>query len=49
MGRSLRWTLLLLLMVAGCRTGLSKQGTSLPYSLGGVLYADDFSGNLSAS
>lgn len=37
----------LLLIAAGCHSDLSEQGPSLPYSLGGVLYADDFSGDLS--
>ncbi len=39
--------MLLLLIVAGCRSAVPEQRTSLPYLSGGVLYADDFSGDLS--
>ena len=38
---------LLILIAAGCQSNSSRPGTPLPYSLGGVLFADDFSGDLS--
>jgi hypothetical protein len=38
---------LLLLIVAGCRASVPEQKASLPYALGSVLFADDFSGDLS--
>jgi hypothetical protein len=47
MRKTLLGTLPLLLVAAGCQPNLSRTRASLPYSLGPVLYADDFSGDLS--